>query len=185
MEGNKINNKQIKKEIKVVFGDINKNNYEQLRILNDLALPVKYKNGFYARISHKLRFGKFAYYNDLVVGAITWKYDICENERYIYIMTITVLEDYKRYNIGIIYIIYIYKYIYILLYLGSQLLKELIRIHLNTKEIKYINLHVQVNNDAALNFYLKHSFENVKMVENYYTDIEPKDAYYLRLRIHD
>lgn len=159
--------KQFRKEIKVTFGDINKNNYEQLKQLNNLSLPVRYQSGFYARIVHKIRFGKFAYVNDIIVGAITWKYDICENERKIYIMTITVLEDYKRFNIG------------------SQLLKELIRIHENVKEIKYINLHVQVNNESALKFYQKHNFENVKTIENYYTDIEPKDACCLRLRIHE
>ena len=88
------------KTIKVEFGDINKNNYEQLKQLNNLSLPVRYMSGFYARIVGKLRFGKFAYYNDIIVGAITWKYDICHGERSIYIMTITVLEDYKRNHIG-------------------------------------------------------------------------------------
>jgi ribosomal protein S18 acetylase RimI-like enzyme len=70
-------------------------------------------------------------------------------------------------------------------YIGSQLLEELIRIHKNCKQLKYINLHVQVNNEAALRFYLKHNFENVRLIENYYTDIEPKDAYYLRLKLND
>ena len=35
-----------------------------------------------------------------------------------------------------------------------------------------------------LKFYLKNGFENVKTIENYYTDIEPKAAYYLRLKLH-
>jgi len=155
-----------KKEIKVTFGDINKNNYEHLRQLNNLSLPVKYQNGFYQRILAKLRFGKFAYVNDIIVGDITWKYDIFENQKNVYIMTISVLEDYKRFNIG------------------SQLLNELINIHRNVKQIKYINLHVQVNNQSALNFYLKHNFENVRTIENYYTDIEPRDAYYLKLQLN-
>jgi hypothetical protein len=95
--------KPSKKEIKVVFGDINKNNFEQLRQMNNLSLPVRYQNGFYARIVAKLRFGKFAYYNDIIVGGITWKYDNYENQRIIYIMTINVFEQYKRHNIGIIF----------------------------------------------------------------------------------
>ncbi len=156
-----------KKEIKVTFGDINKSNFEQLRQLNNLSLPVRYQNGFYARIVAKMRFGKFAYVNDIIVGAITWKYDIFEGQKCIYIMTINVIEDYKRYNIG------------------SQLLQELIDIHKNVKQVKYINLHVQISNTSALNFYLKHHFENLKTVENYYTDIEPKDAFYLKLQLHD
>jgi hypothetical protein len=91
---------QNKKEIRVTFGDINKNNFEQLRQLNNLNLPVRYQSGFYARLVAKLRYGKFAYFNDIIVGAITWKYDNCENQRSIYIMTINVFDDYKRHNIG-------------------------------------------------------------------------------------
>jgi ribosomal protein S18 acetylase RimI-like enzyme len=158
---------QTKKEIKVTFGDINKNNFEQLKQINNLNLPVRYQNGFYARLVAKMRYGKFAYYNDIFVGAITWKYDNCDGQRNIYIMTINVFDDYKRNNIG------------------SQLLQELINIHKKVNEIKYINLHVQVSNQIALKFYLKNNFENVKLIENYYTDVEPKDAYYLRLKLHD
>lgn len=87
-------------EIEVTFGQINKNNYEQLRQLNNLSLPVRYQGGFYARILAKHRFGRFAYYNDMIVGAITWKYDNYEGQRSIYIMTISVLDDYKRHKIG-------------------------------------------------------------------------------------
>jgi hypothetical protein len=96
MEDNKIK----PKEIKVVFGDINKNNFHQLEQINNLSLPVRYSKGFYARIIGKLRHGRFAYYNDIILGAITWKYDIYAGERSIYIMTINVLEDYKRNHIG-------------------------------------------------------------------------------------
>jgi len=91
---------QNKKEIKVTSGDINKNNIDHLRQLNNLNLPVRYQNGFYARLVAKLRYGKFAYFNDIIVGAITWKYDNFENQRSIYIMTINVFDDYKRHNIG-------------------------------------------------------------------------------------
>ena len=81
-------------------------------------------------------------------------------------MTINVLEHYQRNKIG------------------SQLLNELIRLHKNMKEISYINLHVQVSNEIAKKFYEKNGFETVKVIENYYTDIEPKGAYYLRYKLH-
>ena len=102
------------KEIKVVFGDITRNNYNQLKQLNNLYLPVRYSDGFYYRIINHMRYGRFAYYNDVIVGAITWKYDHCEEtkERNVYIMTITVLEPYQRNKIG------------------SQLLQELINLHM-------------------------------------------------------
>jgi len=53
------------------------------------------------------------------------------------------------------------------------------------KEIKFIRLHVQECNTIALKFYEKHGFTNVRKIENYYTDIEPKDAYYLNLKLND
>ena len=52
------------------------------------------------------------------------------------------------------------------------------------KEIQYIYLHVQVCNEIAKNFYLKNGFEIVKTIDNYYTNIEPKGAYYLRLKLN-
>ena len=158
-----------KKEIKVVFGDITKNNYNQLKQINNLSLPVRYGDGFYYRIIHHYRYGRFAYYNDIIVGAITWKYDHCENtnEKNVYIMTINVLEPYKRHKIG------------------TQLLEELIKLHKDMKEISYINLHVHEINEIARKFYLKAGFEEVKKIDNYYTDVEPKGAYYLRYKLHD
>ena len=161
---------ELKKEenelIKVEFGDINKNNFNQLKQLNNLSLPVRYQFGFYYRIINHLRYGRFAYLNDIIVGAITWKYDKFGNENSVYIMTINVLENYKRHKIG------------------TQLLQELIRLHKNMKEISYINLHVHVQNDIAKKFYEKNGFEVVKILDNYYTDIEPKGAYYLRFKLH-
>ena len=158
-----------KKEIKVVFGDINKNNYNQLKQLNNLYLPVRYSDGFYYRIIRHMRYGRFAYFNDIIVGAITWKYDHCDatGEKNVYIMTINVLEPYQRNKIG------------------SQLLKELIRLHKDIDELSYINLHVQESNEIARKFYLSAGFEEVKKIENYYTDVEPKGAYYLRYKLHD
>ena len=158
-----------KREIKVVFGEITKNNFNQLKQLNNLLLPVHYEDGFYQRIVEGTRYGRFAYLNDVIVGAITWKYDYCEktNEKKIYLMTINVLEPYQRYKIG------------------TQLLQELINLHKDMKEIIYINLHVQESNEIARKFYLNAGFEEVKKIDNYYTDVEPKGAYYLRYKLHD
>ena len=116
-----------------------------------------------------MRYGRFAYFNDIIVGAITWKYDHCEatKEKNVYIMTINVLEPYQRNKIG------------------SQLLQELINLHKDMKEISYINLHVQESNEIARKFYLNAGFEEVKKIDNYYTDVEPRGAYYLRYKLHD
>ncbi len=189
----KINNDQINKEyntskiqlssnvdgkkkvtLNVTFGAINRNNYNQLKQLNNMTLPVRYLNGFYYRIIHNMRLGRFAYYNDIIVGAITWKYDKYlddekNEQRNVYLMTISVLDEYRRYGIG------------------SKLLEEIIRIHKNLKEVTYITLHVQISNLVALKFYEKHGFEKFKFLENYYTgaEVNPKDAYYLRYKIRN
>lgn len=125
--------------LKVTFGAINRNNYNQLKQLNNMTLPVRYLSGFYYRIIHNMRLGRFAYYNDIIVGAITWKYDKYLDEtkneqRNVYLMTISVLDEYRRYGIG------------------SKLLEEIIRIHKNLKEVTYITLHVQSSNVVALKF---------------------------------
>jgi ribosomal protein S18 acetylase RimI-like enzyme len=157
------------KEIPITFGPINRNNYNQLKQLNNMTLPVRYLDGFYLRIIHNLRFGRFAYFNDIIVGSISWKYDDCDGVKSVYLMTISVLDEYRRYGIG------------------SKLLKEVIRIHKNVKELACINLHVQISNKVALKFYERHNFESVKLLENYYTGVEvnPKDAYYLRFNLHE
>ena len=49
-------------EMKVVFGNIDKNNFEQMRQLNHLCLPIRYQDGFYYRLIKKLRFGRFGKY---------------------------------------------------------------------------------------------------------------------------
>ena len=157
------------KEIKITFGEITKNNYNQLKQLNNFSLPIHYDDDFYNKIVNHLRFGRFAYLNDVIVGAITWKYDHCQDtkERNIYLMTINVLEHYKRKKIG------------------TKLLQELINLHKDMKEICYINLHVQESNEVARIFYKNAGFEEVKKIDNFYKNIEPKGAYYFRYKLHE
>jgi len=157
------------KSLDVTFGPVNRNNYNNLKQLNNMTLPVRYQDGFYIKIFYGHRFGRFAYFNDIIVGAISWKYDTFDGVNSIYLMTISVLDEYRRYNIG------------------SKLLQEVIKIHKDCKEIEYINLHVQISNQVALKFYEKNQFTRVKLVENYYTgtEINPKDAYYLKYNLHN
>ena len=70
-------------------------------MLNYLALPVIYSENFYDMLKSMQRYSKYAYVKDVLVGAISCKEDIMESgERVCYIMTITVLEPYKRYGIA-------------------------------------------------------------------------------------
>ena len=85
----------------VKFGDLTPKNFEQLRILNYMTLPVIYSENFYDMLKSMQRYSKFAYVKDVLVGAISCKEDILEDgSKQCYIMTITVLKPYRRYGIA-------------------------------------------------------------------------------------
>jgi ribosomal protein S18 acetylase RimI-like enzyme len=46
-------------------------------------------------------------------------------------------------------------------------------------------LHVQINNDSAINFYKKFGFDIVETKEQYYKRIEPADAHVLEKRLRE
>lgn len=146
----------------VKFGDLNVKNFEQLRILNYLTLPVIYSEHFYDQLKSMVRYSKFAYVKDVLVGAISCKEDIKEDgTKECYIMTVTVLKPYRRYGIA------------------SKLLEQAIEDCMVQRDVSRMVLHVQSNNERALSFYKKNGFTVEEHLENYYTDLEPSDCYFL------
>jgi len=138
-------------------------NVKQLRILNNKVLPVQYQDGFYINVIRQPReLTKLLYYNDIMVGAICLKseeYEIDNNFRQLYVMTLSVLESYRRMG------------------LGSKLLNYAIDLATNDKTIKQIYLHVWVKNELAIAFYKKFDFIIEKDEPEYYTSIEPRGAH--------
>ena len=66
-----------------------------------MALPVIYSEVFYDNLKTYKRYSKFAYVKDVLVGAISCKEDTNEDgSKSCYIMTITVLQPYRRYGVG-------------------------------------------------------------------------------------
>ena len=53
------------------------------------------------------------------------------------------------------------------------------------KHLKSVYLNVQTDNAAALQFYEKFGFENVKKIEGYYRRITPPDCFVLRRPLSD
>ena len=76
-------------------------------------------------------------------------------------MTITVLKPYRRYGIA------------------SKLLSRAIEDCMVARDVSRMVLHVQSNNEQALSFYKKNDFIVESHLENYYTDLEPSDCYFL------
>jgi hypothetical protein len=61
-----------RKILRVVHGDINDKNINILRKINFETFPVKYSTSLYMKImAEYTKHSKFAYYNDIAIGAYT------------------------------------------------------------------------------------------------------------------
>lgn len=63
-------------------------------------------------------------------------------------------------------------------YAGTRLLNHVLDL-CSKQNISEIYLHVQTNNEDAINFYKKFGFEITDTIQNYYTNITPPDCYVL------
>ncbi|KAK8595745.1 hypothetical protein V6N13_000437 [Hibiscus sabdariffa] len=136
-------------------------NVMQLKKLNTALFPVRYNDKYYADALASGDFSKLAYYSDICVGSIACRLEKKESGAVrVYIMTLGVLAPYR--GLGI----------------GTRLLNHVLDLCLN-QNIQEVYLHVQTNNDDAINFYNKFGFEITETVKNYYTNIDPPDCYVL------
>ncbi|XP_057248405.1 uncharacterized protein LOC104887712 isoform X2 [Beta vulgaris subsp. vulgaris] len=100
-----------------------------------------------------------AYYNDICVGAIACRLEKRDDGAVrVYIMTLGVLAPYR--GLGV----------------GTKLLNHVLELSAK-QNISEIYLHVQTNNEEAMNFYKKFGFEITDTIHNYYTNITPPDCY--------
>jgi ribosomal protein S18 acetylase RimI-like enzyme len=68
--------------------------------------------------------------------------------------------------------------------IGSEMLKHILEqtnlpVAAGQAKIVKVYLHVQSNNEEALEFYKKHGFEVAEKCENYYSQFEVSDAFKL------
>ncbi|XP_065213187.1 probable N-acetyltransferase san [Planococcus citri] len=148
------------KRSKIELGDITPHNIKQLKRLNTVVFPVSYNEKFYKDVLEAGELAKLAYYNDIVVGAVCCRIDL-EQGRRLYIMTLGCLYPYRRLGIGTMMVQHVLNYVE------------------KDGNFDSIYLHVQLNNDGAIEFYKKFGFEIVETKEHYYKRIEPADAYVL------
>ncbi|KAG6614875.1 Acetyltransferase (GNAT) family [Phytophthora cinnamomi] len=154
----------------VVFGPVDKSNVQRLRELNLQLFPVRYNLAFYKEVvSSPPGYAQIACVGGgFAVGAICCRREPVEGgseglER-TYIMTLGVLEGYRRARIG------------------SRLLEGVVAQSIRDGVVQ-VYLHVQTSNAAALRFYLAHGFEATQILRNYYKGIEPPDCYVLRRQL--
>ena len=145
----------------IELGEITQHNLKQLKLINAAALPISYQENFYKGVPDLGDFARFAYFKDIVVGAACAKIDPTKDNNRLYIMTLAVLAPYRRMGVA------------------TKLLQYLLEL-IKGKKINEVALHVQINNQEAIEFYSRFGFENVERVPAYYKRIEPSDAFLLR-----
>uniref|UniRef100_A0A1A9VU34 N-terminal methionine N(alpha)-acetyltransferase NatE n=1 Tax=Glossina austeni TaxID=7395 RepID=A0A1A9VU34_GLOAU len=146
---------------RIELGDVTPHNIKLLKKLNTVVFPITYNDKFYVDALYAGELVKLAYYNDIVVGAVCCRIDTTENKRRLYIMTLGCLLPYRRLGIGTIMFLHVLNYVE------------------NDGNFDSIFLHVQINNDGALEFYKKFGFEIVETHKHYYKCIESTDAFVL------
>lgn len=148
------------KQLSTSLEGVRDKNIMQLKKLNIALFPVRYNDKYYADALASGEFTKLAYYSDICVGAIACRLEKKDGAVRVYIMTLGVLAPYR--GLGI----------------GTMLLNHVLDL-CSTQNISEIYLHVQTNNEEAINFYKKFGFEITETIKNYYTNITPPDCYVL------
>ena len=150
----------------LMFAAITPRNVGQLRVLNYVCFPIDYSNSFYTNMLRPECLALSFYAcdsGDVPVGAITCRPEKADR---VYLMTLSVLQAYRRMGIG------------------AALLQELLdRLSKSHKQVKEVVLHVHTPNEGAVAFYQRFGFEVVETLDNYYNNLEPKSAYYLRKKL--
>jgi ribosomal protein S18 acetylase RimI-like enzyme len=146
---------------RIDLGDVTPHNIKLLRKVNTVVFPVSYHDKFYKDVLEAGELAKLAYFNDIVVGAVCCRVDMQGAGRKLYIMTLGCLAPYRRLGIG------------------TRMLEHVLNIVKEDGNYTSIFLHVQVNNESAIEFYKKFGFNIVETKEQYYKRIEPADAHVL------
>merc|ERR1719432_726221 len=157
------------KNTRIDLGDVTPHNIKLLKKVNQVVFPIVYHDKFYKDVLEAGELAKLAYYNDVVVGAVCCRIDLTQAsedgsqlaKRKLYIMTLGCLAPYRRLGIG------------------TRMLEHVLNIVKEDGNYTSIFLHVQVNNESAIEFYKKFGFNIVETKEQYYKRIEPADAHVL------
>lgn len=169
----------------VALDDLTVNNLGVFKKINQVCLPTKYPDSWYQDSLNSDQIVKLAFYSELPVGAIKaktynklHKINNFENllsanlpskviPNAVYLESFAVLEAYRGLGVG-------------------QKLMDFLIEETKKKFIHEIIIHVHVDNEVGLNWYLKRGFvKNEEVVKDYYKDqgLQNPDAYVLTLTV--
>lgn len=135
--------------------DITIIDFLKIETLGKESLPIYYsKNDLLVLIINKTILKKFIFNGEIIGFGIC---DLYENENRVHILSIAIKKEYRNRGFSTFFI---------------DFLK-------NTFSFD-ITLYVQTVNEEALGFYKKNNFKIVKTLNNYYSNLSSKDAYFMK-----
>ncbi|EGD82101.1 N-alpha-acetyltransferase 50 [Salpingoeca rosetta] len=149
------------KKARMDLGELTPHNVKQFKLINKIIFPVSYSDKFYKDAVAAGEYARLAYLDDLVVGAVCCRVDGTK----IYIMTLGCLAPYRR------------------LGLGRMMVEHVMNLARKDKKVTAVFLHVDVNNEDAVEFYKTFGFEVTETVKGYYKKLSPGDAHVLEKKV--
>lgn len=145
-----------------VFVPVCEANVEQLKLLNSVIFPLRYPQQVYTDCLACGDLSQLAYRDGTLVGAIACRLELqATGNAKLYILTLGVLAPYRSAGIG------------------SCLVQKALEACAEDPQIIEAYCHVQVGNDEATRFYERLGFTQVEVIPNYYSRLDPSDAYVL------
>ncbi|PIN18408.1 putative N-acetyltransferase [Handroanthus impetiginosus] len=134
-------------------------NLVKLKAVNNAIFSIQYSDEYYSDAVASGEFSKLAYYCDVCVGSITCRLEMnLDGVPCVYIMTLGVLAPYRRLGVG------------------TTLLNHVLG--LCTKyNFGMAYLHVQKDNEYAINFFKKLGFAITDTIKNYYMSSTSPDSH--------
>ena len=170
------------RDLKVQLIPVDVNNVGRLKVLLEAILPVSYGETFFRKLFSSSDYPssviQLANTSNVAIGCLCCRLDK-ENaggpagaaadpdavKNTLYIMTLGVLDAYRGRGVG------------------THMLKYILAEAKKLSGVKFVALHVQTSNDAAVRFYERHGFSKAGRDETYYTKAEPRSAFIMRIEL--
>ena len=148
----------------VICSDVTDENINTFKHLHTCIFPANYPSKFYREIFNKNSLNKIVLIGEQSVGVLSARVLESDLGKSLYLTSLGCKVLYRRKG------------------LGSLLLSEAQKFALN-QDCKYIRLHVQEGNEAAMDFYRDKGFQRVCVVQVYYTRLQPSNAFLMYLNM--